>query len=41
MKQRVRRITRRTAGRSVAQVVAELRSYLVGWKAYFRLSDEY
>jgi len=41
MKQRVRRITRRTVGRSLQQVVAELRSYLLGWKAYFRLSDEF
>lgn len=35
-KQRVRRITKRTGGRSMGQVVAELRSYLLGWKAYFR-----
>ncbi len=41
MKQRVRRITRRTVGRSLEQVVAELRRYLLGWKAYFRLSDEF
>jgi len=39
MKQRVRVITRRTRGRSIGQVVHELRSYLVGWKAYFRLAD--
>lgn len=39
MKERVRIITRRTRGRSMRQVVQELRSYLVGWKAYFRLAD--
>lgn len=39
MKDRVRQITRRSGGRSLAQVTAELRSYLVGWKAYFRLAD--
>lgn len=39
MKDRVRIITRRTRGRSIGQVVQELRSYLVGWKAYFRLAD--
>jgi group II intron reverse transcriptase/maturase len=39
MKERVRLITRRTVGRSIRQVVEELRSYLVGWKAYFRLAD--
>jgi group II intron reverse transcriptase/maturase len=39
MKERVRLITRRTRGRSIGQVAADLRSYLVGWKAYFRLAD--
>jgi RNA-directed DNA polymerase len=39
MKERLRQITSRSGGRSLAQVVAELRSYLVGWKAYFRLAD--
>jgi group II intron reverse transcriptase/maturase len=39
MKERVRLITRRTRGRSVEQIVGELRSYLVGWKEYFRLAD--
>jgi RNA-directed DNA polymerase len=39
MKERVREITTRNGGRSLAQVVAELRSYLVGWKSYFRLAD--
>jgi len=39
MKDRVRQITRRNGGRSIGQVVAELRRYLVGWRAYFRLAD--
>lgn len=39
MKDRVRIITRRTRGRSMKQVAADLRSYLVGWKEYFRLAD--
>ncbi len=39
MKDRVRQITCRNGGRSIGQVVAELRSYLVGWQSYFRLAD--
>lgn len=39
MKERVRRITRRTRGRSIEQIVADLRDYLPGWKAYFSLSE--
>jgi RNA-directed DNA polymerase len=39
MKDRVRQITRRSSGWSIGQVVAELRSYLAGWRAYFRLAD--
>lgn len=39
LKERIREITSRNGGRSLAQVCAELRSYLVGWKAYFRLAD--
>jgi len=39
MKERVRLITRRTVGRSIQRVVNELRSYLLGWKEYFRLAD--
>jgi group II intron reverse transcriptase/maturase len=39
MKEQVRLITKRTCGRSIRQVVQELRSYLVGWKAYFRLAE--
>ena len=39
MKQRVRLITKRSGGRSVEQVVAELRGYLVGWRNYFKLAE--
>ena len=39
MRERVRRLTRRSCGRSIAQIVQELRPYLLGWKAYFRLAD--
>ena len=38
-KERVRQITRRNGGRSLSKVVEELRAYLLGWKAYFRLAD--
>jgi group II intron reverse transcriptase/maturase len=38
-KQRVRRITGRNRGKPLASVVEELRSYLLGWKGYFRLAD--
>jgi RNA-directed DNA polymerase len=39
MKEKVRILTRRTVGRSIEQVCAGLRSYLLGWKQYFRLAD--
>lgn len=39
MKDRVRQITRRQGGRSLTQVVGELRSYLMGWRAYFSLAS--
>ena len=38
-KARVRQLTRRSGGRSLEQVVERLRSYVLGWKAYFRLAD--
>jgi group II intron reverse transcriptase/maturase len=38
MKDRVRRLTRRTRGWSLAAVAADLRTYLLGWKNYFRLA---
>lgn len=39
MKRRVRELTARSCGRSLSTVVAELRGYLLGWKAYFRRAD--
>jgi RNA-directed DNA polymerase len=39
MKERVRETTSRNRGRSIDQVVKELRGYLLGWKEYFRLAD--
>jgi group II intron reverse transcriptase/maturase len=39
MKERVRRITSRTGGRSLEQVAGALQGYLQGWKQYFRLAD--
>lgn len=38
MKARVRELTARSRGRSIRQVVADLRSYLTGWKSYFKLA---
>ena len=39
LKERVRCLTRRTRGASIGQVAEDLRSYLLGWKAYFRLAE--
>jgi RNA-directed DNA polymerase len=39
MKQRVRQVTGRSRGRSLPSVIVELRSYLIGWKQYFCLSQ--
>ena len=38
-KDRIRDITRRTRGRSIEQVVDDLRQYVPGWRAYFRLAE--
>ena len=38
-KQRVRELTWRSGGRSLTEVVERLRSYLLGWKAYFGLAQ--
>jgi group II intron reverse transcriptase/maturase len=38
-RQRVRELTRRSGGRSMAEVIERLRPYLLGWKAYFRLAQ--
>jgi RNA-directed DNA polymerase len=38
-RQRVREMTRRSGGRSLGEVVDQLRPYLLGWKAYFVLAQ--
>jgi RNA-directed DNA polymerase len=38
-KARIRQLTRRSGGCSMEQVVEKLRSYLLGWKAYFGLAQ--
>jgi len=38
-KQRIRQLTRRSGGRSMGQVAQRLRPYMLGWKAYFGLSQ--
>lgn len=38
-KQRIRWHTRRSCGRSLQQIVDDLRPYILGWKAYFGLSQ--
>ena len=38
-KQRVRQLTRRSGGRSMAEVIDKLKPYLLGWKAYFGLAQ--
>jgi group II intron reverse transcriptase/maturase len=39
MKDRVRELTRRVVGRSLATVCGHLRRYLVGWKGYFQIAQ--
>ena len=38
-KQRIRELTRRSGGCSIEQVIERLRSYVLGWKAYFGLAQ--
>jgi len=38
-RQRIRQLTRRSGGRSMKDVVDQLRPYLLGWKGYFRLAQ--
>ena len=38
-KARIRQLTRRSAGRSMSQVVERLRPYMLGWKAYFGMAQ--
>ena len=39
LRDRLRRITRRGSGRSLEQIAEDLRAYVPGWKAYFRLAQ--
>lgn len=39
LKHRVRELTRRTRGHHIMQIVAELRTSLLGWKAYFGIAE--
>ena len=39
LKDSVRELSRRTRGRSLRQIVAELRTTLLGWKAYFGITE--
>ena len=38
-KQRIRQLTRRSCGRSMAELVEPLRRYMLGWKAYYALAQ--
>lgn len=38
-KQRIRELTWRSGGKSMAQVVDSLRRYMLGWKGYFKLAQ--
>jgi group II intron reverse transcriptase/maturase len=38
-KVRIRQLTRRSGGKSIEQVVEQLRAYLPGWKHYFQLAE--
>ena len=39
LKHRIRELTRRTRGRRLLDVIAELRATLLGWKAYFGITE--
>lgn len=39
LKDRIRELTRRTRGITLTQIVAELRTPLLGWKAYFGIAE--
>lgn len=38
-KQRIRLITKRVGGKGMPQVAEQMRSYMPGWKSYFRLAE--
>jgi RNA-directed DNA polymerase len=39
LRERIRQLTRRTRGRNLEQIAKDLRAYVPGWKAYFRLAQ--
>jgi Group II intron, maturase-specific domain len=39
LRERIRQLTRRTRGRNLEQIAEDLRAYVPGWKAYFRLAQ--
>jgi group II intron reverse transcriptase/maturase len=39
LRQRLRQLTQRTRGQSLARIAEDLREYVPGWKAYFRLAQ--
>jgi RNA-directed DNA polymerase len=39
LRDRIRQLTRRSRGRSLEQIAADLRDYVPGWKAYFQLAQ--
>ena len=39
LRERIRQLTRRTRGRSLEQIAEDLKGYMPGWKAYFRLAQ--
>jgi len=39
LREHIRQLTRRSRGRSLEQIAADLRDYVPGWKAYFRLAQ--
>ena len=38
-KMEIRKITRRTKGRTIKHIIRELRTYIIGWRSYFRLNE--
>jgi len=38
-KARVRELTRRTRGRTMRQIVKELRTYVLGWRGYYGFAE--
>ena len=39
LKEKIRRLSNRTRGRTLNTIIAELRKFLLGWKAYFQLAE--